>query len=574
MKSQLILPLAGLAALASPLHAQTYTEAVLSDSPLAYFPLGDEPPEGAWRSTATNLGTLGATANGLHFPGLRHRIAGALASDTNVAAGYTAIDTGSIDGGVPTVIPFLPALNTQTFSVEAWLKPDVTGAGNAQSPLANRKADGGRTGWIVYQRAPEVGWNLRMYTGTGTGASIDFNGGPYTVGQWQHFVATFNGNTATIYINGVFAGSDTLASGEVYMPNSLATNPLGIGGVANGSENPFIGGIDEVALYDFALTAPEVQAHYQAATNPNPTTAYKDLVLADTPVAYYRLDEAAQTTVTNLGTLGTAADAVMANTPAVIDGPQPPKHGGFPADNAASLFNGTSTYVDVLNPTGLNFTGQITLEAWIQPSTQTNFAANIIAHGLNDDVGAALPQEEVFFRIENGNYEVGSLGGKASFAVPAGDLTGTNWIHLAGTWSGGQWRLYRNGVEVATGADSTGAVLVNNANWGIGARGRWKRAQTFPSALVPGDTRLFNGGISDAAIYNTALSADRIKAHFMAGLGPQPLVISRPNGVITLDWGGGTLQQSDDLNNNWQDVLVTPPYQPNDGPRHFYRLKF
>ena len=169
---------------------------------------------------------------------------------------------------------------------------------------------------------------------------------------------------------------------------------------------------------------------------------------------------------------------------------------------------------------------------------------------------------------------MGANGGKASFPVPAGDQGSTAWVHLAGTWSAGQWKLYRNGSEVAAGSDANGAVLVNNANWAVGARGRWKYGAGFPVNQDAGEARVFNGGITDAAIYNTALSADKVRTHFLAGIGTSPLVITRPADVTTLNWAGGILQQSDDMQ-SWVDVpAAVSPYAPADGDRHFYRLRY
>jgi hypothetical protein len=545
--------------------SQSYAEVVAGDGATLHLRMDEHD---SWRVPATNLGSLGAEGDGVHFPGVKHQIPGALASDPDPAMGHAAIDQASSDGGVPTVIPFKPELNTAVFSAEAWLKPDIAGVANAQSPIANRKSASPRTGWIIYQRSPTDGWNLRMYNGADTATSVNLTAGPYTVGQWQHFVVTFDGTTARMYLNGTLAGSQGLAG--TYEPNSDPTIGLGLGGVINGTENPFTGGIDEFALYDTVLTPAQITAHHQAGVTASPATPYEDLVLADGAVEYLRLNEAAKPTATNLGTLGAAANAIPVNAPAAITGPVAPAFTGFDTGKTASDFDSTRTYADLLNPAGLNLTGAITLEAWIQPDpSQPNPSANIISHGGNDDFSG-----EVYLRIEGGNYEVGANGGKATFPIPDEDLTGDAWVHLAGTWSGGQWRLYRNGSEVATGADANGAVAVANANWSIGARGRWKYGTGFPLTPDGGATRIFAGGIADAAIYNSALSANRVESHFMAGIGSSPLIITRPGGVITLEWAGGILQQSDTLS-GWADVIgAVSPYQPSDGDRHFYRLRY
>lgn len=544
--------------------------------------------QASWRSVATNLGTLGSNGNALHFPGAIHQVPGALAAGGDTALRFDRIDKTSNDGGYPTVLPNLPEFNTESFSWEGWVKPMAEGAGNAQCVVMNYNPGPAslpnRTGWVLWQRGSVAasspgegyGWNLRLYNGTGNNRTINITtgntAGGYTIGQWSHLVLTYDKptKTAVFYVNGVQVATQAATAGD-YVPNPGTIVPA-IGGFANGTENPFEGDMDEVAFYGTVLTPAQVSAHYAAGTSATPPTPYQDLVVSHNPVAYYRMNDAAKAVATNAGTLAAGADATLVNAPEVINGPQPPTYAGFDPLTAASRFNGDDTYLEIRNPAGLNFAGPLTLEAWVQPAaTQPNASANIIGHGGNDNFSG-----EVFLRIENGNYEIGANGGKASFPVPPEDLGSTAWVHLAGTWNGTQWTLYRNGAQVATGTGGSGAVLVNNANWAVGARGRWKNGGGFPEN-PGGAARVFSGGITDAAIYNTALSATRVNAHYLAGTGvvtTPTLTISRPAGVTTLNWAGGVLQQSDDLI-EWNDVpSVTSPYAPSDGPRHFYRLRY
>ena len=483
---------------------------LLSDLPLAYYRFNELGP--LVTEVATNSGSLGAAGNDTHFPGMTHQVPGALAGSSDSAAGYTGIDKLSCDGGVPTRVPFNAAFNTGTFAVEAWVMPTISGTANAQTPLYNRKEDSPRTGWVIFQRADSTqptggpnqptdrGWNFRAYNGVDTDRSIDLTGGSYIVGTWSHLVITFDGTTATMYVNGENVASQTVVGS--YAPNT-DTIQFCVGGYFDASQNPFTGSIDEVALYSTALADTTVQAHYQNGTNASRSTPYESLVTTDGAVEYLRLDEPARNVAVNVGSLGALANGAYANTTIGAAGPQAPLFPGFGAGNLAASFDGTNTYVEIENPPGLNFTGPITLEAWIQPAASQNSEAYIIAHGYND-TGTG----EDTLRIENGNYSIGSYNGSGhgtSFAVPAGDLSGTAWVHLVGTYDGANWNLYRNGALVASAGDTTGAVVVDNANWAIGARGRWKRE----TGLVdPGqDTRMFNGVIDEAAIYNYALTA-------------------------------------------------------------------
>jgi hypothetical protein len=152
----------------------------------------------------------------------------------------------------------------------------------------------------------------------------------------------------------------------------------------------------------------------------------------------------------------------------------------------------------------------------------------------------------------------------ASAAVTAGDLGGANgWIHLAGTYDGSRWNLYRNGVQIATTADTVGALPVTDGEWAIGATGMgW------------GD--FYTGQVDEVAIYGTALSAATVKAHYYVGHnGPVSLAITRPGGVTTVTWPAGTLQQADAVTGPWSDLAsASSPYNPPAGPtKKFYRVR-
>ena len=133
---------------------------------------------------------------------------------------------------------------------------------------------------------------------------------------------------------------------------------------------------------------------------------------------------------------------------------------------SALVFDGVDDYVSLGNPDALNFGGNITLEAWIRPES-TGQTQNIIAHGFQDNPDPA----EVYLRISGGEYQVGTWLGidfGAHANVDPADIG--RWVHLAGVYDGSAWRLYKNGVEVASSV-GIGAAMVSNEPWAIGARG-------------------------------------------------------------------------------------------------------
>jgi hypothetical protein len=83
-------------------------------------------------------------------------------------------------------------------------------------------------------------------------------------GVWQHAALTYDGANLRLYVNGILV--NTLAVAITINPN---TSPLYIG--INGGVNfPFSGIIDEVRIYNRALSAAEIQTDFQQAPDFSP----------------------------------------------------------------------------------------------------------------------------------------------------------------------------------------------------------------------------------------------------------------------------------------------------------------
>ncbi|HTH49672.1 MAG TPA: LamG domain-containing protein [Candidatus Limnocylindria bacterium] len=551
-----------------------YDSLVVADGAVEYLRLNETSPD---KDVAVNFGSAGIAGDGEHGPGVRHPARGVLSGSSDTGAGYHSKNGGG--GGVTTLVPWSAALNpdaSTSFTIEAWLKvlTEVTDS-PGPAPLMNRYSYSGenRQGWVFFQRSPTTGWNFRTYTGEGSSVGIDITGQSSapdagTLGTWTHLVVAYDGpsTTATMYVNG-----EQVASGSGgYVANTDDHAGFVAAGLALGSynntgpgQNPFDGVVDEVALYGDALTADQVVAHYQAGTNDLASAGYAALILADQPVEYLRLGEPAFNPVKNFGTLGTKADAALISATNDQSGPLPADFAGFETNNAAAGFDGLLGFASIGNPDGLAVSTFCTLEAWIQPAAAQGATANIIVHGGVPASTAAV------LRITGGtSYEVGSdnhggLDG-VSVAIPAEDLTGTAWVHLAGTYDGTAWNLYRNGVLIGSNTNSEGAVTAPELEWAIGSR-------------PYGDADAFKGLIDEAAIYNKALSAAQIAAHYSSGVGAlKSLSLARSGADVTITWSGGTLQSADDVAGTYTDVTgapqspltVTPA-----GARKFYRLK-
>ena len=130
---------------------------------------------------------------------------------------------------------------------------------------------------------------------------------PLTEGVWYHIVATNDGSTSTIYLNGVSVETaDT--SGETI--NIAGTYPPRIGARSHTSPNNYFNGnISEVALYNSALTASQVKTIYNGREPYN----HKEGVASNYLQAWYRMGDGIIDRIGKNAHTNTGAIADMSN---------------------------------------------------------------------------------------------------------------------------------------------------------------------------------------------------------------------------------------------------------------------
>ncbi len=161
--------------------------------------------------------------------------------------------------------------------------------GNWQGIVAKRNS---------YEPAPDgsMMWYFEISQGVndiffGRRDQIPASGGILPIGEWKHVAVTCDGATATMYID-----SEEISSGAfTFGPTVDAT--IMIGADEGGGSNGFNGAIDELRLYNTALTQQEVQvamfevgAPVEFAFSPDPydkaVEILRDAVLSWRPGAY------------------------------------------------------------------------------------------------------------------------------------------------------------------------------------------------------------------------------------------------------------------------------------------------
>jgi hypothetical protein len=523
----------------NPYPSSAYATAVLGLNPLAYWPLNETTPAPAWPAIATNIGSLGDAGNAIYSGLITFQSPGAL----------TDGDDSILGDGTETqvVLPYQPALSTVPLTLEGWFSPDSGFNGGGETLMADGDPGNPSSGvWIDagFHITPnkQGDFELLTYYKNGQASGIDIDVTNITPNQWYYVAVTIapnptsnsiaTGYVTDFYINGTNAGSGL----SDFVPNDFY--PFKIG---NRSDDPgygsynFAGGMDEVAFYPTNLSAATILAHYQAGTNSSPATPYKTLVLASDPLLYYRLDEAepnypsADTgpVATNYGATGANDNGVyLAGTaPGGVPGP---KVQGFPetgTNNVGVAFNhiywlpggptsagefnggtlgntGLTGYVDVPLDTfnSLDLTGPVALAAWVQAANPN------IAPRFETFVGRGDPSYRMdadatsgdLLHFAYGGYGAGDLDAK----TPLGDIDDGNWHFVVGEWDGTNQYLYIDGV-------------LNNSTPNSGPPGG--DLYDFTIGEAPDDTgRLFDGNMTEVAIFAHSLSAAQVEALYQA----------------------------------------------------------
>jgi len=213
-----------------------YSDRVIADGATHYWRLGE--PSG---TTAADSIAGGANAPGTISAGVTLNQTGPLADGSTAMAFNGNTSTPKITT-VATVT--LPAIA----SVEAWIR-STSAAGSDYSICSTAAVP---PACALYQ-ANTGQFGTSDHTANGVNGTTVIANGP-----WRHVVATWDGTTVRIYVDGVSEGSAGWARAAI-------TTAFYIGTYLD-TQQGWLGSIAEVAIYPTALSAPTIAAHYALRT--------------------------------------------------------------------------------------------------------------------------------------------------------------------------------------------------------------------------------------------------------------------------------------------------------------------
>lgn len=479
-----------------------YSSVVLADSPKAYFRMQEasgliQDSSGLGHHATSSVGTaLYQRASPITTDPSDYSIA-------MIADSFSIPDHADLTFG-------------DTLTVEAWIHTD---------DLLDRAITGRGTGALTFYID---GTTDKLSAAKADVAVIVQSTITLSIGEWYHVVYTKSGATSKMYINGVdrtgTVTNQTLASPAV---------PLIVGADYNGTGIQWNGNLDEVAFYNYALTPVQVLSHYRTGIG-----SYAAQVLADSPAAYYRMDEAS----------GQPQDSSGNGNHTTVTGGTPTygQTGGITTDptDGAILLDGTTEYFSAPDHATLDTGDTFSLEAWINRSGGFATSHTVVDKGTT----GGTPSYRMFLDDGTGQFGVEKSGGgticKSTSLI---DQTAT-WYHLVFTKATTTSHLYLNGVDV-TGTVTNQTIGNTTDALFIGVEGN-------------GLSNYLDTLIDEVAVYPTALTSSQVLSHYYAGISnySAEVLIDEPVAYYRMNEPSGQPQDSSGNANHTTVTGGTPTY--------------
>ncbi len=142
---------------------------------------------------------------------------------------------------------------TNAFTVSAWVKQDTAGDSNSDMVVVGKES--GSKGYLLRTGGRKV----EVSVGDGSSWHTLTASSTFSLGTWHHIAATLENNVLKVYLDGYLDGMADQGSSTVI---ATSTSLIAIGNSPADSSRAFDGTLDEVAVFNSALTADDILNMY------------------------------------------------------------------------------------------------------------------------------------------------------------------------------------------------------------------------------------------------------------------------------------------------------------------------
>jgi Concanavalin A-like lectin/glucanases superfamily/Bacterial TSP3 repeat/Bacterial Ig-like domain len=391
---------------------------------------------------------------------------------------------GLLDGVDDAVtLPNFGAFTRVTAS--AWVKPTSTAAG--QQTILSYKAAQGWCGFQLYlqcdgqQCIPYFAMLIDLVTLKRGWITLPIMT-PVSLNTWAHVAATYDGASLRVYRDGQEVNYG------IYPGNMVQCAPEGVAAAVGADElgqSAFAGQIDEVSLFDHALTASEVKDLLYTGSGPVLVLPFeKPLATGGDSVA---------------DSSGWGRDGVLSTGAADIAN----KAASGQVGNYALQLDGVDDYAVIPDDDAIDFdtNHDFAVAAWLKPDPAQAWTATVENNVIEKWSGAGGYPYVIRYLNQTAGARAGKIYAERWDGQHGPSLQSTARIddgrfhHVAFVKSGSTLALYVDGVQQGQTTDTTSGATANTSPLYIGRRGG--------TALQA----YFTGSVDDVRITPRALSA-------------------------------------------------------------------
>lgn len=379
------------------------------------------------------------------------------------------------------------------FSIAAWVRVPTSLPATGQRIMCRYDANGNDRAWSLGldDKRPEL---IASADGSFTADSIVQYQLPasdtLTSSTWHHVAAVWDvgSDEYALYIDGApQSGTHLKATALSAVHSSNAQVLIGALGPNPTPGEPFVGAIDDIAVFSGALSAAQVDSLYRVGDLDWQIPAPQGVNLDSGLVAHYPFNGDA-TDQSGNGEHATVNGAVLTAD-------------RYGTPHAAYSFDGTDDFIEGTNV--ISAYEEASLSVWVHSTTiPINVVRGIVSKprhssgggfriGLNADVGDA----DVGF-----NNAVVNLGPRTGDTVADG-----TWHHLVATVGGGVARIYLDGVVADSTDPFTPTGITSSENLQIGRE------------MPAGEYRYVQASIDDIRVYDRPLREVEIDSLYREG---------------------------------------------------------